>query len=43
VRNKNKEEDPVVLLEKEKTRLERTIATLSKRLDEVKKELKEKK
>jgi len=43
VRNKNKEEDPVVLLEKEKTRLERTIATLNKRLDEVKKELKEKK
>jgi hypothetical protein len=43
VRNKNKEEDPVLLLEKEKTRLERTIATLNKRLDEVKKELKEKK
>jgi len=43
VRNKNREEDPVVLLEKEKTRLERTIATLSKRLDEVKKELKGKK
>jgi len=43
VRNKDKDEDPVVLLEKEKTRLERTIATLSKRLDEVKKELKEKK
>jgi hypothetical protein len=43
VRNKNREEDPVVMLEKEKTRLERTIATLNKRLDEVKKELKEKK
>jgi endonuclease V-like protein UPF0215 family len=43
VRNKNREEDPIVLLEKEKTRLERTIATLNKRLDEVKKELKEKK
>ncbi|MDR0502375.1 MAG: hypothetical protein LBH16_03530 [Treponema sp.] len=37
------EEDPVAMLEKEKTRLERTIASLSKRLDEVKKELKEKK
>jgi len=43
VRNKNKEEDPVVLLEKEKTRLERTISTLNKRLNEVIKELKEKK
>jgi hypothetical protein len=43
VRNKNKEEDPVLLLEKEKTRLERTIATLNKRLNEVIKELKEKK
>jgi hypothetical protein len=43
VRNKNREEDPVLILEKEKTRLERTIATLNKRLDEVKKELKEKK
>jgi hypothetical protein len=43
VRNKNKEEDPIAMLEKEKTRLERTIATLNKRLDEVKKELKEKK
>jgi len=43
VRNKNKEEDPVVLLEKEKTRLERTIATLNKRLNEVIKEIKEKK
>ena len=43
VRNKDKEEDPVVLLEKEKARLERTIAALNKRLDDVKKELKEKK
>jgi len=42
VRGKEKEEDPVVMLEKEKTRLERTIATLSKRLEEVKRELKEK-
>jgi len=41
--NEKKEEDPVVILEKEKSRLEKTIATLSKRLDEVKKELKEKK
>ena len=40
--NEKKEIDPVELLEKEKTRLERTITTLSKRLDEVKKELKEK-
>ena len=36
------DEDPVQLLEKEKTRLERTISSLNKRLDEVKKELKEK-
>ncbi|MCL2759759.1 MAG: hypothetical protein FWD22_06060 [Treponema sp.] len=43
VRGKDKEEDPVVMLEKEKLRLERTIATLSKRLEEVKKEIKEKK
>jgi len=44
VRNKEKkDEDPVVLLEKEKARLERTISTLNKRLDEVKKELREKK
>jgi hypothetical protein len=43
VRGKEKEEiDPVTLLEKEKSRLERTISTLIKRLDEVKKELKEK-
>jgi hypothetical protein len=40
---KNKEsDDPKVRLEKEKIRLERTIATLSKRLEEVKKELKAK-
>jgi len=42
VRNKNKEEDPLERLEKEKTRLERTIATLNKRLDEVKRELSQK-
>jgi len=42
VKNKVKEEDPIVLLEKEKMRIERTIATLNKRLEEVKKELKEK-
>jgi len=40
VRNKDREEDPVVILEKEKVRLERTIATLSKRLEEVKSKLK---
>jgi hypothetical protein len=39
VREKDKEDDPTARLEKEKTRLERTITTLSKRLDEVKKEL----
>jgi len=44
VRNKDKEDiDTVMILEKEKLRLERTIETLNKRLDEVKKELKEKK
>jgi len=44
VRNKDKEEiDPVAVLEKEKLRLERTIETLNKRLDEVKRELKGKK
>jgi hypothetical protein len=42
VRNKNKEEDPLERLEKEKTRLERTIAALNKRLDEVKRELSKK-
>jgi len=41
VRDKNKkDEDPLALLEKEKQRLERTIETLNKRLEEVKKELK---
>jgi len=39
VRGKAKEEDPVAILEKEKQRLERTITTLTKRLDEVNKEL----
>ena len=39
VRNNKPEEDPLEKLEKEKTRLERTIATLNKRLDEVKREL----
>ena len=34
-------DDPAAQLEKEKTRLERTIETLSKRLEEVKKELQE--
>ncbi|MCL2264881.1 MAG: hypothetical protein FWC22_02455 [Treponema sp.] len=44
VRGKEKEEiDPVEILEKEKNRLEKTIATLNKRLDEVRKELNEKK
>ncbi|MDR2111201.1 MAG: hypothetical protein LBP32_07820 [Spirochaetaceae bacterium] len=36
---KPREEDPVTRLEKEKLRLERTIVALSKRLDEVKREL----
>ncbi|MCL2266346.1 MAG: hypothetical protein FWC17_01105 [Treponema sp.] len=39
VRGKEAEEDPVERLEKEKTRLERTIDTLKKRLEEIKKEL----
>ena len=43
VRGKDSEEDPVLRLEKEKTRLEKTIVTLNKRLDEVKRELGEKK
>jgi len=43
LRGKEKEDDPALTLEKEKERLERTIAALSKRLEEVKKELKEKK
>ncbi|MDR2542267.1 MAG: hypothetical protein LBC80_02310 [Treponema sp.] len=40
VRGKEKEEDPKEVLEKEKARLERTIAALSKRLEEVMRELK---
>jgi len=43
VRNKDREEDPVAILEKEKARLERTIETLNKRLEEVKRELMRKK
>jgi len=43
VQGKEKEEDPVERLEKEKVRLEKTIITLNKRLEEVKKELKDKK
>jgi len=39
LRKKDGEEDTLVLLEKEKNRLERTIETLSKRLVEVKKQL----
>jgi hypothetical protein len=39
MRGKSESEDPAERLEKEKSRLERTIATLSKRLDEVKREL----
>jgi len=39
IRQKAKNEDPVLMLEREKSRLERTIETLSKRLEEVKKEL----
>jgi hypothetical protein len=42
VRGKSEGEDPVVRLEKEKERLERTISTLKKRLDEIKKELSQK-
>ena len=40
IRQKSVEEDPLLTLEKEKSRLERTIETLSKRLEEVKKEIK---
>jgi seryl-tRNA synthetase len=40
LRQKSSEDDPLLALEKEKNRLERTIETLSKRLEEVKKELK---
>jgi hypothetical protein len=39
IRQKPSEEDPLLQLEKEKNRLERTIETLSKRLTEVKKQL----
>ncbi|MDR0495965.1 MAG: hypothetical protein LBG95_10125 [Treponema sp.] len=39
VKKKTAEEDPVLLLEKEKNRLERTIDALSKRLEEVNKKL----
>jgi len=39
IRQKAKNEDPTLMLEREKNRLERTIETLSKRLEEVKKEL----
>ena len=41
LRQKPKEEDPRESLEKEKTRIERTIASLMKRLEEVEKELSE--
>jgi hypothetical protein len=40
IRNKPTEDNPVTRLEKEKLRLERTIETLSKRLTDVKRELK---
>jgi hypothetical protein len=39
VRQKLREEDPLIRLEREKNRLERTIETLSKRLEEVKQQL----
>jgi hypothetical protein len=45
IRNKDKideDDDPISLLEKEKARLERTIASLSKRLEEVTRELEKK-
>jgi len=42
VRGKEEEKDPLEMLEKEKTRLEKTIAALNKRLEEVKREMKEK-
>jgi len=42
VRGRSENENPVERLEKEKSRLERTIATLNKRLDEVKRELAQK-
>jgi endonuclease V-like protein UPF0215 family len=39
MRGKTEAEDPVLRLQKEKLRLERTISTLSKRLEEVNREL----
>jgi len=42
VRGKGEQENPTARLEKEKTRLERTITVLTKRLEEVKKELAQK-
>jgi len=42
VRGKSEPENPTARLEKEKTRLERTITSLTKRLEEVKKELAQK-
>ena len=42
VRGKEKPEDPKAQLSKEKSRIERTIAALSKRLDEINRELTEK-
>jgi hypothetical protein len=39
LRQRQEEEDPRIMLEKEKTRLERTITTLSKRLKEIEHEL----
>lgn len=39
VKSKDKEEDPRQMLEKEKSRLEKTIVVLNKRLDEVNREL----
>jgi len=41
IMKKSKEDDPLLRLEREKERLERTIDALSKRLDEVKRELAE--
>jgi len=39
LRRKEEEDDPRVNLEKEKIRLERTIASLTKRLEEIEREL----
>lgn len=41
VRHKPQEEDPLLQLEREKSRLERTIESLSKRLEAIKKEIRE--